>query len=39
LKHVDTELLKCGMAAEGFAEVDDDQKSKDISVLADDAAE
>ncbi len=27
------ELLKRGMAAEGFADVDDGQKSKDFSVL------
>jgi hypothetical protein len=29
------ELLKRGMAAEGFAEVEDGQKSKDFSVLPD----
>jgi hypothetical protein len=33
------ELLKRGMAAEGFAEAEDSQKSKDFSVLSDDAAE
>jgi hypothetical protein len=33
------ELLKRGMAAEGFAEVEDGQKSKDFSVLSDSAAE
>lgn len=32
------ELLKRGMAAEGFAEVMDGQKSKDFSVLPDDLA-
>jgi hypothetical protein len=29
------ELLKRGMAAEGFADVDDGQRSKDFSVLPD----
>jgi hypothetical protein len=33
------ELLKRGLAAEGFAEVEDGQKSKDFSVLQDTAAE
>ena len=33
------ELLKRGMAAEGFGEVGDGQKSKDFSVLSDNAAE
>lgn len=33
------ELLKRGIAAEGFGEVQDGQKSKDFSVLSDDAAE
>ena len=33
------ELLKRGIAAEGFAEVDDGQKSKDFSVLSNKAAE
>ena len=33
------ELLKRGLAAEGFAEVEDGQKSKDFSVLPDKAAE
>jgi hypothetical protein len=33
------ELLKRGIAAEGFAEVDDGQRSKDFSVLSDKAAE
>lgn len=33
------ELLKRGIAAEGFAEVLDGQKSKDFSVLSDKAAE
>ncbi|TMJ53231.1 MAG: hypothetical protein E6G85_09295 [Alphaproteobacteria bacterium] len=33
------ELLKRGMAAEGFAELEDGQKSKDFSVLSDGAAE
>ena len=33
------ELLKRGMAAEGFAEVEDGQKSKDFSVLPDNPAE
>ena len=33
------ELLKRGMAAEGFAEVEDGQKSKDFSVLQDQANE
>jgi hypothetical protein len=32
------ELLKRGMAAEGFSEVADGQKSKDFSVLPDDPA-
>jgi hypothetical protein len=32
------ELLKRGMAAEGFAEVADGQKSKDFSVFPDDLA-
>jgi hypothetical protein len=32
------ELLKRGMAAEGFLEVMDGQKSKDFSVLPDDPA-
>jgi hypothetical protein len=33
------ELLKRGIAAEGFAEVDDGQKSKDFSVLSRPSAE
>jgi len=33
------ELLKRGLAAEGFGEVQDGQKSKDFSVLTDKAAE
>jgi hypothetical protein len=33
------ELLKRGLAAEGFGEVQDRQKSKDFSVLSDKAAE
>jgi hypothetical protein len=33
------ELLKRGMAAEGFGEVEDGQKSKDFSVMPDRAAE
>jgi hypothetical protein len=33
------ELLKRGMAAEGFAEIEDGQSSKDFSVLPDEAAE
>jgi hypothetical protein len=33
------ELLKRGLAAEGFGEVQDGQKSKDFSVLSDKAAE
>ena len=33
------ELLKRGMAAEGFGEVGDGQKSKDFSVMPDKAAE
>ena len=33
------ELLKRGMAAEGFGDVDDAQKSKDFSVMPDNAAE
>ena len=33
------ELLKRGLAAEGFAEVEDGQKSKNFSVIADEAAE
>ena len=33
------ELLKRGLAAEGFGEVQDGQKSKDFSVLPDRAAE
>lgn len=33
------ELLKRGLAAEGFEEVPDGQKSKDFSVLTDRAAE
>jgi hypothetical protein len=33
------ELLKRGLAAEGFGEVLDGQKSKDFSVLSDKAAE
>jgi hypothetical protein len=33
------ELLKRGLAAEGFGEVQDGQKSKDFSVLSDGAAE
>ena len=33
------ELLKRGMAAEGFAEVEDGSKSKDFSVMPDKAAE
>jgi hypothetical protein len=32
-------LLKRGLAAEGFGEVPDGQKSKDFSVLPDKAAE
>ena len=32
------ELLKRGMAAEGFSEIMDGQKSKDFSVLPDDPA-
>jgi hypothetical protein len=32
------ELLKRGMAAEGFLEVTDGQKSKDFSVFPDDPA-
>ena len=32
------ELLKRGMAAEGFAEIEDGQKSKDFSVMPDGAA-
>jgi hypothetical protein len=32
------ELLKRGMAAEGFAEIMDGQKSKEFSVLPDDQA-
>jgi hypothetical protein len=32
------ELLKRGMAAEGFAEVADGQKSKDFSVFPDEQA-
>jgi hypothetical protein len=32
------ELLKRGLAAEGFGEVLDGQRSKDFSVLSDDAA-
>jgi hypothetical protein len=33
------ELLKRGMAAEGFTEVDDGQKSKDFSVLPDETTQ
>jgi len=33
------ELLKRGLAAEGFTEVEDGQKSKDFSVLSDKTAE
>jgi len=33
------ELLKRGLAAEGFADVPDGQRSKDFSVLSDKAAE
>ena len=33
------ELLKRGIAAEGFGEAPDSQKSKDFSVLADKAAD
>ncbi|MCA1458336.1 hypothetical protein I6F35_35035 [Bradyrhizobium sp. BRP22] len=33
------ELLKRGLAAEGFTEADDGQRSKDFSVLPDKAAE
>jgi hypothetical protein len=33
------ELLKRGLAAEGFGEAQDGQKSRDFSVLSDDAAE
>jgi hypothetical protein len=33
------ELLKRGLAAEGFEEVEDGQKSKDFSVMSDKAAE
>ncbi len=33
------ELLKRGLAAEGFGEVQDGQKSKDFSVLSEKAAE
>jgi metal-responsive CopG/Arc/MetJ family transcriptional regulator len=33
------ELLKRGLASEGFTEVEDGQKSKDFSVLPDHAAE
>ena len=33
------ELLKRGLVAEGFAEVEDGQKSKDFSVMPDRAAE
>ncbi len=33
------ELLKRGIAAEGFGEIQDGQKSKDFSVLSDGAAE
>ena len=33
------ELLKRGLAAEGFGEVEDGQKSKDFSVISDKAAE
>ena len=33
------ELLKRGLAAEGFGEVLDGQRSKDFSVLSNDAAE
>ena len=33
------ELLKRGIAAEGFGEVEDGQKSKDFSVMPDKAAE
>jgi hypothetical protein len=33
------ELLKRGLAADGFGEVEDGQKSKDFSVLSDTAAE
>ncbi|MEA2794366.1 MAG: hypothetical protein QOI87_1746 [Bradyrhizobium sp.] len=33
------ELLKRGLAAEGFEEVEDGQKSKDFSVMSDKAAD
>ena len=33
------ELLKRGLAAEGFGEAEDGQKSRDFSVLSDKAAE
>ena len=33
------ELLKRGLVAEGFGEVEDGQKSKDFSVISDNAAE
>jgi hypothetical protein len=33
------ELLKRGLAAEGFGEVEDGQKSRDFSVISDKAAE
>jgi hypothetical protein len=33
------ELLKRGLAAEGFAEVQDGQRSKDFSVISDKAAQ
>jgi hypothetical protein len=33
------ELLKRGIAAEGFSEVEDGQKSKDFSVVSEKAAE
>lgn len=33
------ELLKRGLAAEGFAQVEDGQRSKDFSVMPDKAAE
>ena len=33
------ELLKRGMAAEGFLEVPDGQKSKDFSVISDEASD
>jgi hypothetical protein len=33
------ELLKRGIAAEGFGEIQDGQKSKDFSVLSDGASE